>query len=219
MAGTMTQEPYSLVKSTPYQEALTLQPEQDPYQSDVLKQTLSQGETAGMRAKKSALDRLSQQGFGGSTFGEQLGSIAESKAKQPYIESAINASNQIKQQRIQNLMNMLTAGQSGLNQQQQYGMQEKQFGLSQNQLALQQRQTDINEMIQKGQLSVQQGQLELAKLKQQQDYEAAKRKQETDWFTSLVGGVLPVLGNVFGGPIGGLVANSLAPKVAPGQGN
>lgn len=115
---------YSLVNSKPYQEALTLFPEQDPYQTDVLKQTLSQGETAGMRAKTDTLNNLSQQGFGHNTFGNQLGTIAQAKATQPYIQSAIQAAESMKQQRLQNFMNMLNAG-IGYNTQQQLLEQER----------------------------------------------------------------------------------------------
>lgn len=151
---------YSLLNSGAYQDASKLFPEVDPYQSDVLKQTLSQGETAGLSAKNTAMRHLQSQGFGASTFGDQLGTIAQAKASQPYIQSAINAAEQLKQQRVANFMNMLNAG------------------------------TTYNT--------------------QQQLLEQQRKKQEQDWFTQLMGGVLPTAGAIFGGPVGGFLGKALS---------
>lgn len=109
---------YSLLNSNAYKDASSLFPNLDPSQDPMVRQTINQGTTAGLQAKNQAIQNLAAQGFGHSTFGESLGNVAQAKAAKPYIESAINAQNAIKQQQIQNMLNFLGLGIGYDNQQQ-----------------------------------------------------------------------------------------------------
>jgi hypothetical protein len=152
--------PYSLTASNPYKESMAAFSPVDPMKTGTLRDMLSRGESAGLAAKNKAIQNLAQMGFGRSTFGEQIGAQAQAAARQPYIQSAIQASEAIKQQQVQNQMNMLQqalAGQQQNTQQQQFMAQfvenirqadrnfeenKRQFGL---QYALKQREIDMEQ--------------------------------------------------------------------------